>query len=61
MKPDNLANPPMKITSQHYDNTLEVHIEGLTSLNTANATVVDLLDSYNLNDQILRKISDALG
>ena len=51
----------MKITSQHYDNTLEVHIEGLTSLNTANATVVDLLDSYNLNDQILRKISSALG
>lgn len=60
LKPDNLAAPPVKITSEYYDNILEVKITGLISLGSANATIIDLLDSYDLNDQILTKIEEAL-
>ncbi len=49
----------MKITSGFFDNTLEITIEGLPSINSANATIIDILDSYELNRKILRKIDDA--
>ncbi|MHA1978349.1 MAG: KEOPS complex subunit Pcc1 [Candidatus Hodarchaeales archaeon] len=58
LNPDNLAKPPVTITSEYHNKILEVKISGLTSLNSANATIIDLLDSYDLNDQIIRKIDE---
>ena len=56
MNPDNQAKPPVIIQSRYFDQTLEVKIIGISSIGTANATIIDILDSYDLNDQILRKL-----
>ncbi len=60
LEPDNLATPPVRITSEYSDKIVKVEIEGITNLNTASATLIDLLDSYDLNDQILRKIEKSV-
>jgi hypothetical protein len=60
MNPDNCATPPVKITSTYVDDSLEVKVKGISTINTANATIIDILDSYNLNDRILRKIDDII-
>ena len=58
LKPDNLSTPPIEITSNVLDNVLEVKIKDISGTETAIATILDLLNSYELSNQILHEISE---
>ena len=60
LSPDNYANPPVEITSKFVDEFLEVNVKGLSNINTANATITDILDSYDLNEQVIKKIEKSI-
>lgn len=55
LKPDNLANPPMKISSNVKDKVIEIVISNLQGSETTISTVNDLLDSYQASQQVLEK------
>ena len=56
LKPDNLSTPPMEISSRVYNNILEVVIDNIQGSETAIATILDLLNSYELSKQVLEKV-----
>ena len=58
LKPDNFSTPPIEITSNVLDNVLEVNIKNISGTETAVATILDLLDSYELSNQILREVCE---
>ncbi len=56
LKPDNLSAPPMEISSRVYNNILEVIINNIQGSETAIATILDLLNSYELSKHVLEKV-----
>ena len=56
LKPDNLSTPPMEISSRVYNNILEVIINNIQGSETAIATILDLLNSYELSKHVLEKV-----
>jgi hypothetical protein len=58
LKPDNLSTPPIEITSNVFDNVLEVKIKNIVGTETALAAIVDLLNSYELSTHILQEVKE---
>jgi hypothetical protein len=53
LNPDNLASPPMSISSKWEGSRLEIRIKDVQNIDTAVATVNDLLEAYRLSKDIL--------
>jgi len=60
LNPDNLANPPMTIESKVKDNVFEVTISNLSNIETAIATSLDILNSYELSEKIIQNIEEKI-
>ncbi|MHA2358411.1 MAG: KEOPS complex subunit Pcc1 [Candidatus Heimdallarchaeaceae archaeon] len=58
LNPDNLTNPPMTIESKVKDNVFEVTISNLSNIETAIATSLDILNSYELSEKIIQNIEE---
>ena len=57
LSPDNLTTPPMSISSKWVDSRVEIKIKNVQNIETAIATVNDLLESYGLSKDILEKLN----
>ena len=57
LSPDNLTTPPMSISSRWVDSRVEIKIKNVQNIDTAIATVNDLLESYGLSKDILEKLN----
>ena len=53
LNPDNLATPPMSISSKWEGSRLEIRIKDVKNIDTAIATVNDLLEAYRLSKDVL--------
>ena len=53
LNPDNLASPPMSISSKWEESMLQISIKDVQNIDTALATVNDLLEAYRLSKDIL--------
>ena len=58
LKPDNFSTPPIEITSDVFDNVLEVKIKNISGTETAIATILDLFSSYELSNQVLLEVKE---
>jgi len=58
LNPDNLSTPPMKISSKWVNSSVEIRIKNVHNMDTAIATVNDLLDAYGLSKDILEKLNN---
>ncbi len=56
LNPDNLTTPPMSISSKWVDSRVEIRIKGVQNIDTAIATVNDLLEAYGLSQDILERL-----
>ena len=56
LSPDNLTTPPMRISSETNNAKIEIKIENIHNIDTAIATVNDLLDAYTLSTNVLERI-----
>ncbi|MHA2174953.1 MAG: KEOPS complex subunit Pcc1 [Candidatus Hodarchaeales archaeon] len=59
LNPDNLANPPMTIEAKVKKNLFKVTISNMNNIETAIATSLDLLNSYELSEKIINKIDES--
>ncbi|MCK4848173.1 MAG: hypothetical protein KAT16_04040 [Candidatus Heimdallarchaeota archaeon] len=57
LSPDNLTTPPMSISSRWVDSRVEIKIKNVQNIDTAIATVNDLLESYGLSKDILERLN----
>ena len=57
LSPDNLTTPPMSISSRWVDSRVEIKIKNVQNIDTAIATVNDLLESYALSKDILERLN----
>jgi len=58
--PDNLTTPPMSISSKWVDSRVEIRINNVQNIDTAVATVNDLLEAYRLSNDILERLNDEI-
>ena len=57
LSPDNLTTPPMSIKSSWDESKVEIKIKNVQNIDTAIATVNDILESYRLSKDILDKVN----
>jgi hypothetical protein len=57
LSPDNLTTAPMSISSRSIGSRVEIKINNVQNIDTAIATVNDLLDSYELSKDILERLN----
>ncbi len=57
MSPDNLTTPPMTISSSWVDSRVKIKIKNVQNIDTAIATVNDILESYRLSKEILERVN----
>ncbi len=60
LNPDNLVNPPMIIETKVEDNLFEIIIKNLNNIETAIVTSMDILNSYELSEKIIKNIGEEL-
>ena len=56
LSPDNLTTPPMSISSSWDESKVNLHIKDIQNIDTAIATVNDILESYKLSKEILERL-----
>ena len=57
LSPDNLTTPPMSISSSWVDSKVKIQIKNVQNIDTAIATVNDILESYRLSKEILERVN----
>ena len=57
LAPDNLTTPPMSISSDWVDSRVKIKIKNVQNIDTAIATVNDILESYRLSKEILERVN----
>ena len=56
LSPDNITTPPMTISSKVNNSEIEINIYNITTIETAIATINDLLDAFTLSSDIIEKL-----